>query len=201
MSFIKSLNKKNQTDQIEVTINVRLTQEEDHLLTLATQQSGYKRNELFYLLAKEYIFDDESLKEMAEESGAEFSEGLYQNCYVVNTNRVHHEEDDKFMISEGVVATFEDGYKEKMEQVKKGDLVFLYRSGEGIVAHGIASGDVLKKDHNGVPDKTYYQKLSGFVRYEKPLTASEIQRILGRNVVFMHTLFSIRDGYKLLKKD
>ena len=42
MSFIKSLNKKNQTDQIEVTINVRLTQEEDHLLTLATQQSGYK---------------------------------------------------------------------------------------------------------------------------------------------------------------
>ena len=54
-----------------------------------------------------------------------------------------------------------------MEQVKKkGDLVFLYRSGEGIVAHGIASGDVLKKDHNGVPDKTYYQKLSGFVRYE-----------------------------------
>ena len=91
MSFIKSLNKKNQTDQIEVTINVRLTQEEDHLLTLATQQSGYKRNELFYLLAKEYIFDDESLKEMAEEPGAEFSEGLYQNCYVVNTNRVHHE--------------------------------------------------------------------------------------------------------------
>ena len=73
MSFIKSLNKKNQTDQIEVTINVRLTQEEDHLLTLATQQSGYKRNELFYLLAKEYIFDDESLKEMAEEPGAEFS--------------------------------------------------------------------------------------------------------------------------------
>ena len=62
MSFIKSLNKKNQTDQIEVTINVRLTQEEDHLLTLATQQSGYKRNELFYLLAKEYIFDDESLR-------------------------------------------------------------------------------------------------------------------------------------------
>ena len=52
-----------------------------------------------------------------------------------------------------------------------------------------------------MPDKTYYQKLSGFVRYEKPLTASEIQRILGRNVVFMHTLFSIRDGYKLLKKD
>ena len=33
-----------------------------------------------------------------------------------------------------------------MEQVKKGDLVFLYRSGEeGIVAHGIASGDVLKR--------------------------------------------------------
>ena len=27
--------------------------------------------------------------------------------------------DDKFMISEGVAATFEDGYKEKMEQVKK----------------------------------------------------------------------------------
>ena len=102
---------------------------------------------------------------MAEESGAEFSEGLYQNCYVVNTNRVHHEEDDKFMISEGVAATFEDGYKEKWSRLK-GDLVFLYRSGEGIVAHGIASGDVLKKDHNGVPDKTYYQKLSGFVRYE-----------------------------------
>ena len=120
---------------------------------------------------------------------------------MVNTNRVHHEEDDKFMISEGVWQHLKMVIRKKWSRLKKGDLVFLYRSGEGIVAHGIASGDVLKKDHNGVPDKTYYQKLSGFVRYEKPLIASEIQRILGRNVVFMHTLFSIRDGYKLLKKD
>ena len=75
-----------------------------------------------------------------------------------------------------------------MEQVKKGDLVFLYRSGEGIVAHGIASGDVLKKDHNGVPDKTYYQKLSGFVRYEKPLTASEIQNTGEKRCVYAHAI-------------
>lgn len=62
---------------------------------------------------------------------------------MVNTNRVHHEEDDKFMISEGVAATFESGYKEKMEQIKKGDLVFLYKLRQRIVAHyGIASGDV-----------------------------------------------------------
>lgn len=74
------------------------------------------------------------------------------------------------MVSNGIAATFEDGYKEKMTYIEKGSLVFLYRSGEGIVAHGIASGEVLKKDHYGVPD-----------------------------IVFMHTWFSLKDGYKLIK--
>lgn len=198
MSFIASLDKKIETEQMDLMFTIKLNQEEDNLLTLATQNTGYKRNELIYLLMKKYIFDDECLKDMASRSKFNFSETTYPNCYVVNTNIVNEKDDDNFMIKNGFAATFEEGYTTKMYQIKKGDLVFLYRSGEGIVAHGIGSGQVLKKDHNGVPDKTYYQKLSDFVRYDKPLTPSEIQRRLGRNVVFMHTLFSIKDGYKLL---
>ena len=199
MSFLKSLDKKDAVEQISSTVNLRLTLDEDRLFTIASQNSGYSRNELTYLLLKRYIFDDASLKDMANQSDDGLHAGIYPNCYVVNTNIVHDKDDDLFMVSNGIAATFEDGYKEKMTYIEKGSLVFLYRSGEGIVAHGIASGEVLKKDHYGVPDKTYYQVLSDFVLYDKPLTPADIKKLLGRNIVFMHTWFSLKDGYKLIK--
>jgi hypothetical protein len=62
MSFLKSLDKKDAVEQISSTVNLRLTLDEDRLFTIASQNSGYSRNELTYLLLKRYIFDDTSLK-------------------------------------------------------------------------------------------------------------------------------------------
>lgn len=192
-SFIDSLPEKSLDRENKVSVTIKISQEEDHLLSMIiSKKQGYTKDEIIYLLLKKYIFDDPSLK-----NESVYTEPKYKNCYIVNTNKKHSDLDDPFMINNGYAATFDDPhYLNKMYKIKKGDLVFLYRSGTGIVAHGIASGNVKSIVHDG--KDTNYQELSEFKVLDKPLTPSDIHLKLGRNVSFLHTLFSIDDGEKLL---
>lgn len=118
--------------------------------------------------------------------------------HVLNTNRRHDESDHDYMLNNGIAAAFYDPWKFNIDRIKKGDTVFLYENGVGIVAYGIGSGNTLKKDRYDDKDECHYQELSDFKKLVKPLSAAKIKKILGRNVVFLRIMSGMPDGQKII---
>ncbi len=121
-------------------------------------------------------------------------EDVEQGYYILNTNCANNPECDKDMIDNKKAAAYLDPWKRNIEKLKKGDTVFLYRSGEGIVAMGIASGKREKKSYPGreePEDDEYFMKLDKFRKLKQPLPAAEIKKITGVNYRFMSTMFAV----------
>ena len=108
------------------------------------------------------------------------------------------------MLSKGKAAIYFDPGKFKIERLAKGDIVFLYQSGVGVVALGEADGKVVKAPYHGKTehmDEEYFMKLQRFQHILPPLTAAEIKKITGINYVFMSTMFGLdADSGKAIKK-
>jgi hypothetical protein len=108
------------------------------------------------------------------------------------------------MLAHGKAAAYFDPWKFKIERLAKGDVVFLYQSGVGIVAFGEADGKLVKTSYQGNPahpDEEYSMKLQRFKPVSPPLTAAEIKRITGVNHVFMSTMFGVdADSGKTIMK-
>ena len=108
------------------------------------------------------------------------------------------------MLSNGIAAAFREPWKFKIEYLKKGDYVFLYESGVGIVGVGNATGITEKSDRgysdsNG--DDTRYQNLTNY-RKVKPLSAREIKKITGKNMRFLQTMFRVaKDDAVLIQQN
>jgi len=99
-----------------------------------------------------------------------------------------------FLLTEKKAAAYFDPWKQAIKRIQLGDRVFLYRSGTGIVARGIAKSRYKKKDYHNNPkdkDEEYYVELKGFNKCSHPLTASDIVNITGVNYRFMKTCFAI----------
>ena len=64
------------------------------------------------------------------------------------------------MLSKGKAAVYFDPGKFKIEQLAKGDLVFLYQSGVGVVALGEADGKVVKAPYHGERESTWKKSTS-----------------------------------------
>jgi hypothetical protein len=201
--FLNKLEAKRKKNTATESMTIRVTAEEDAAIKELANYYDCTRQELMHDLITEYLMP--AWSRLMEETPAteqlevEVEKGK-KAYYVLNTNKVHDVADHDFMIREGVAAAFEDGYKEKIDKFKSGDTVFLYESGKGVVAFGTASGKTLKKDHNGRPDKTYYQTLAGFTKLDAPVSPKDICRILGRNIKFVQTLTYLSDGEALLEK-
>lgn len=121
-------------------------------------------------------------------------EDVEQGYYILNTNYANNPECDKDMVDNQKAAAYYDPWKRNIERLKKGDKVFLYRSGEGIVAMGIASGKREKKPYPGCKepeDDEYFMKLDKFKKLIRPLPAAEIKRITEVNYRFMSTMFAV----------
>ncbi|WP_107855301.1 hypothetical protein [Neisseria weaveri] len=202
-NFIQSLeNEFVEKNQEKTTFSIRLSVKEDLILQEIAESFDLSRQELLHRLITEQIivpwkkrFEEQANEEL-EEVDAEQS----TQYFLLNTNKVNDIDDHEFMLEKQVAAAFEDGYKEKIAKFKKGDWVFLYESGQGIVAFGQASGKLEKAPHYGREDKTYYQRLEGFTRLSKAIKASEVKRILNRSFPFAQTLARIADGEKLLSE-
>ena len=131
-------------------------------------------------------------------------EDISTNVYIVNTNYKNNPRDHDDMITLGKAAAYFEPWKFKIEQLAKGDTVFLYKSGEGIVAMGRASGSVEKAPYQGkakYEDEEYFMSLNGFRRINPPITPAQIKDITKVNYPFRGTLFSIdsNSGELLLK--
>lgn len=200
-NFIQNLeNEFVEKNQEKTTFSIRLSVKEDLILQEIAESFDLSRQELLHRLITEQIIVPwkKRFEEQANEELEEVDTEQSTRYFLLNTNKVNDIDDHDFMLKNQVAAAFEDGYKEKIAKFKKGDWVFLYESGQGIIAFGQASGRLEKAPHYGREDKTYYQRLEGFTRLSKAIKASEIKRILNRSFPFAQTLAQITDGEKLL---
>jgi hypothetical protein len=131
-------------------------------------------------------------------------EDVEEGYYILNTNYANDPSDDKDMINNQKAAAYFDPWKRNIAKLKKGDTVFLYRSGCGVVARGIASGKLEKKPYHGEErhkDEEYCMRLDKFRKLRSPLAAAKIKRITGMNYRFMSTMFAAdkESGEKLFK--
>jgi hypothetical protein len=137
-----------------------------------------------------------------EDNPYEDSDGGY---FILNTNYSNHPENHQYMIKNRRAAAYLEPWKYKIEQIAKGNVVFLYKSGTGIVAFGTGSGKVDKSadptDKHAGPDDMYSTQLEKFQEVSPPIPAAEIKGITGNNYRFMGTMFGLdRDsGKKLLE--
>jgi hypothetical protein len=128
-------------------------------------------------------------------------EDIAEGYYILNTNIKNNTESHDDMLSNAKAAAYYDPWKYKIERLKKGDTVFLYQSGVGIVAFGDADGKLRKAAYEENPDEEYSMKLNKFQRLSRPLSASEIKSITGIDYRFMTTMFGVdADSGKKIRK-
>lgn len=198
--FLKKLEAKHKKPATE-SMTIRVTPEVDAAIKELANFYECTRQDLINDLIAEYLLP--AWKQLMDNSASSEVESpldtdAKQRYYVLNTNKVHDLDDHEYMLREHVAAAFEDGYKDKIDRFRKGDTIFLYESGRGIVAFGTADGTTHKKDHYGVADKTHFQKLDNFVRLTTPSSPKDICRVLGRNIKFVQTLTELSDGKAML---
>lgn len=121
--------------------------------------------------------------------------------YIINTdisNSIKHHND---MLVNHKAAAYNDGYKEKITKLQKGDAVFLYQSKKGIVGYGIADGILNKVDENGKKEFEYNMNLNDFINLsDNPISAKEMKEITDHVFVLMQTMLSVPEkvGKKLV---
>ncbi|MCK6250544.1 MULTISPECIES: hypothetical protein [Pseudomonas] len=118
--------------------------------------------------------------------------------HLLNTNKRHSLEDHDRMLSEGSAAAFYAPWKYNIDRIKKGDVVFLYENGKGIVAFGQGTGETEKREHRGYIEECHFQQLMDFTILDKPISAAEIKKAVQKNVVFLRTMSPMPDGQLLL---
>lgn len=121
-------------------------------------------------------------------------EDISEGYYILNTNINNSEDDHNAMLREKKAAAFYSPPKFNIEKLNRGDIIFLYESGVGIVAVGIADGNLQKRNYHDEPeevDEEYFMKLNKFHLLTRPISPSEIREITGINYVFNRTMFGV----------
>lgn len=129
-------------------------------------------------------------------------EDITEGYYIVNTNYRNDPKDHEDMLLHKKAAAYFKLWKLKIERLAKGDVVFLYQSGVGIVAVGVASGKLEKRPYQGnleYPDEEYSMSLNQFKLLKNSVSAAEIKEVTGVNYRFMSTMFAMDEesGQKL----
>ena len=121
-------------------------------------------------------------------------EDVATNYYILNTNYSNDPTDHEEMLKHQKAAAYFVPWKHKIERLSRGDQVFLYQSGRGIVACGYASGRLEKAPYQGNPewaDEEYSMALTRFQLVDPPLSASDMKTISERNFFFNKTMYPI----------
>ena len=123
------------------------------------------------------------------------------NCYILNTNLSTDSKYTNEMLLEEKAAAYYPGWREKIKKFQKGDVIFLYKNGEGIIAYGKADGKLNKCACDGHDDYEYNMKLYDFKKLSSPLSAAEIKVAINSGINFRQTLTSIsEESYKKIIK-
>ncbi|CAH2714783.1 hypothetical protein BACCIP111895_01959 [Neobacillus rhizosphaerae] len=98
--------------------------------------------------------------------------------YIINTNKNNDINAEQTMLQEEKCAAFYTPWKYYIDTIEANDIVFLYSSGVGIVARGIATGIVEVRDYGGQPDEERYMYLNRFQLLNQPLSAANVTGII-----------------------
>jgi hypothetical protein len=125
--------------------------------------------------------------------------------FMLNTNYRNDPTDHEDMLKSHKAAAYFAPWKHKIDRLSKGDCVFLYQSGVGVVAFGHASGKLEKRPYHDDPkhnDEEHYMALTKFQEVVPPVSAARIKDVTGANYQFRGTMFSMdgESGVKLLKQ-
>ena len=130
-------------------------------------------------------------------------DNIEESFYILNTNYTDCPDCHNDMMDNHKAAAYRIR-KENIEKIKEGDKILLYRSSKGIVAIGIAKGELEKKPYPGEKNtkiEEYSKKLDKFKKLKQPLPAAEIKKIIGVSVnyPFTNTMFTVdkESGNKL----
>ena len=121
-------------------------------------------------------------------------EDVAAGFYVLNTNFNNDPADHEDMLENRKAAAYFAPPKYKINQLSKGDTVFLYQSGVGVVAMGKANGKVQRAAYHGNSeheDEEYFMTLERFHRVAPPVSAAQIKEVTESNYVFRGTMFSM----------
>jgi hypothetical protein len=99
------------------------------------------------------------------------------NLYIINTNISTDERYEKEMLAEKKCAAYRLT-KFDIERIEAGDTVILYSNQKGIVARGIASGKLFKKEDNDEPEAEYFMPLNEFTELIKSIVPRKLRNIL-----------------------
>jgi hypothetical protein len=124
-----------------------------------------------------------------------------QGYYILNTDFRSNPKNHEDMMAKRKAAAYGTPWKYKIARLSKGDTVFLYQSGVGIVAVGKANGILEKHPHGDPPspEDEYAMSLKHFILLNNPLSAAEIKEITDTDYRFMGTMFALdaENGKKL----
>lgn len=120
-----------------------------------------------------------------------------KNYYLLNTNRKLDPTgiDETAMLEEEIAAAYLGRWKDEIKKLNPGDVVFLYRTGEGIIAIGTVSGPLKVRDYRGdkkFKDGEFYKSLDSFQILSHVISPAEINRLTKHRVSFMKTLIKIK---------
>ena len=120
---------------------------------------------------------------------------LLSPCYIVNTDYTWDQNAYKEMLKGRASAYW--GRKTAVDRIQKGNRVYLYHTGVGIIASGRALSSVKKDKCDGADDEEHYIPVNWQYKiapYKQPnfcVTANEINQHFGTGQRFRLTCFSI----------
>ncbi len=119
--------------------------------------------------------------------------------FMLNTNYNNNPESHFEMLKNKEAAAFCNGWKEYIQQLSDGDIVYLYQSGVGFIASGKVTGGLIKGDYKGISDDKYSKLLNKFKVGFKAISAKEFKKITGDGANFRRTMVELTSSqaYKL----
>jgi hypothetical protein len=128
----------------------------------------------------------------------------YSDVYVVNTNWTWSDKNYKEMLEQEKAAAY-GSRRHGIKKIKKGDEVFLYHSGVGIIAYGKASSSPNEVNEEIYVKVPFKWKVNPIEKPQSAISAWEINQELKAGYSFRQTVFSISkemsDAIKKLKKN
>lgn len=188
-------------------ISIRLTASTINQLDELSQTVEKNRSELIETFIKAGI---EETAKILQENSKDFLLDLdeinnatsnEQRYFLLNTNFNNVEDDHYTMLENQEASAFVDGWKQSIERLQAGDIVFLYQSGYGIVAYGYADKELIKRPYRDIADEWYSKKLNDFRKLKNPVTAKECKEVIQGNLNCRLTLskLSNKNGQKLFE--
>ena len=118
--------------------------------------------------------------------------------FIVNTNESYRPNSWMDMFKECKASAYHHR-KDSVCRISKDDYVYLYHTGVGVIAKGVATSDCKSAKCDGVIDGEYYVQIRFFWRIDygdwkmKAPTAAEINQKMSAQHHFRHTVFEISD--------